>query len=95
MSQALGSIAFILAVVSGRRLHPRVPGVRGRHVAVGAACGEGARGPLFPSLPQVRATVASWRADYNLNRPHSRLGWLTPAEHADTKRQAIPLIPVL
>lgn len=26
---------------------------------------------LFPSLPQVRATVASWRADYNLNRPHS------------------------
>ncbi len=39
---------------------------------------------LFPSLPQVRATVASWRADYNLNRPHSRLGWLTPAEYADT-----------
>jgi hypothetical protein len=29
---------------------------------------------LFPSLSYVRATVASWRADYNLNRPHSRLG---------------------
>ena len=39
---------------------------------------------LFPSLSHVRATVASWRADYNLNRPHSRLGWLTPAEYADT-----------
>ena len=26
----------------------------------------------------------AWRADYNLNRPHSRLGWLTPAEYADT-----------
>jgi putative transposase len=39
---------------------------------------------LFSSLSHVRATVASWRADYNLNRPHSRLGWLTPAEYADT-----------
>jgi putative transposase len=39
---------------------------------------------LFPSLAHVRATVAAWRADYNLNRPHSRLGWLTPAEYADT-----------
>lgn len=28
--------------------------------------------------------MASWRADYNLNRPHSRLGWMTPAEYADT-----------
>jgi putative transposase len=39
---------------------------------------------LFPSLQQVRATVAARRADYNINRPHSRLGWLTPAEYADT-----------
>ena len=39
---------------------------------------------LFPSLSQVRVTVASWRADYNLYRPHSRLGWLTPTEYADT-----------
>ena len=28
--------------------------------------------------------MAAWRADYNLNRPHSRLGWLTPTEYADT-----------
>uniref|UniRef100_UPI0030DDA6B8 integrase core domain-containing protein n=1 Tax=Pseudomonas sp. EL_65y_Pfl1_R83 TaxID=3088697 RepID=UPI0030DDA6B8 len=48
---------------------------------------------LFPSLSHVRATAASWRTDYNLNRPHSRLGWLTPAEYADTfnPRRDLPL----
>lgn len=48
---------------------------------------------LFPSLAHVRATLASWRADYNLNRPHSRLGWMTPAEYADTfnPRRDLPL----
>ena len=39
---------------------------------------------LFPSLPHIRATVTAWRADYNLNRPHSGIGWLTPNEYADT-----------
>ena len=39
---------------------------------------------LFPSLWHVLATVAPWWADYNLNRPHRRLGWLAPAEYADT-----------
>src|SRR5215207_7436924 len=39
---------------------------------------------LFPSLPHIRATLTAWRADYNLNRPHSGLGWLTPNEYADT-----------
>jgi putative transposase len=48
------------------------------------ATGELLNETLFPSLSHVRATVAPWRADYNLNRPHSRLGWLTPAEYADT-----------
>ena len=48
---------------------------------------------LFPSLTHVRATVASWRVDYNLHRPHSRLGWMTPAEYADTfnPRRDLPL----
>ena len=48
---------------------------------------------LFPSLTRVRATVASWRADYNLHRLHSRLGWMTPAEYADTfkPRRDLPL----
>lgn len=39
---------------------------------------------LFPSLPHIRASLTSWRADYNLNRPHSGIGWLTPNEYAET-----------
>ena len=37
---------------------------------------------LFASLPHARAALERWRTDYNLNRPHSRLGWLTPADYA-------------
>jgi putative transposase len=37
---------------------------------------------LFRSLPQIRAVMAAWRADYNEARPHSRLGWATPAAYA-------------
>ncbi len=39
---------------------------------------------LFPSLSHARATLAAWRKDYNTERPHSRLGWQTPAEFAQT-----------
>lgn len=39
---------------------------------------------LFPSLSQARATLAAWRIDYNTERPHSRFGWQTPAEFAQT-----------
>jgi putative transposase len=39
---------------------------------------------LFPSLHHARATLAAWRKDYNTERPHSRLGWQTPAEFART-----------
>jgi putative transposase len=39
---------------------------------------------LFPSLPYIRASLAAWRGDYNLSRPHSRLGWMTPSEYADS-----------
>ncbi len=34
---------------------------------------------LFRSLPLTRAVLEAWRADYNTNRPHSRLGWMSPA----------------
>lgn len=30
---------------------------------------------LFTPLAQARAVLASWRADYTFNRPHSRLEW--------------------
>jgi hypothetical protein len=39
---------------------------------------------LFPSLHHARVTLAAWRKDYNTERPHSRLGWQTPAEFAQT-----------
>jgi putative transposase len=39
---------------------------------------------LFPSLNHARVTLAAWRTDYNTERPHSRLGWQTPAEFAKT-----------
>lgn len=48
---------------------------------------------LFRSLSDARAKLAAWRADYNQVRPHSSLGYLTPAQYAqalagDTGRPA-------
>ena len=37
---------------------------------------------VFTSLLQVRAVIAAWTADYNTTRPHSALGYQTPAAHA-------------
>ena len=34
---------------------------------------------LFRSLAHTRAALEAWRADYNSERPHSRLGWMSPA----------------
>ncbi|ULJ72990.1 IS3 family transposase [Rhizobium gallicum] len=39
---------------------------------------------LFSSLAHARSALSNWRSDYNLHRPHSSLGWLTPAEFAQT-----------
>jgi putative transposase len=41
---------------------------------------------LFGSLAQARAALATWRRDYNTERPHSKLGWLTPVAYASTIR---------
>ena len=35
---------------------------------------------LFRGLADARARIAAWVADYNTERPHSALGYLTPAE---------------
>src|SRR3954447_18781863 len=43
---------------------------------------------LFRPLPHTRAVLESWRADYNNNRPHSRLGWMSPAIYAAARRSA-------
>ena len=38
---------------------------------------------LFRSLPHARVALAAWRQDYNEQRPHSKLGWMTPKDYAD------------
>ena len=43
---------------------------------------------LFRSLVHTRAVLEAWRADYNNDRPHSRLGWMTPVGYAATRRSA-------
>jgi hypothetical protein len=37
---------------------------------------------LFFGLDQARAKIADWVADYNSQRSHSSLGYLTPAAYA-------------
>jgi putative transposase len=37
---------------------------------------------IFLSLAEARGTIEAWREDYNLRRPHSSLGALTPVEFA-------------
>ena len=37
---------------------------------------------LFTSLAHARETVAAWADDYNAERPHSSLGYATPAAYA-------------
>jgi putative transposase len=37
---------------------------------------------LFFGLDHARAKIADWVSDYNSQRPHSSLGYLTPAAYA-------------
>ena len=38
---------------------------------------------LFLDLGQARQTIAAWVDDYNTARPHSSLGYTTPALYAE------------
>jgi putative transposase len=38
---------------------------------------------LFTSLAHARAALAAWKDNYNMVRPHSALGNLSPVEYAD------------
>lgn len=44
---------------------------------------------LFTSLAHAREAVAAWADDYNAERPHSALGYATPAAYAAGLRLAI------
>jgi putative transposase len=40
-------------------------------------------GHQFDSLLEAKVLAADWRIDYNMNRPHSAHGWLTPVEFVE------------
>ena len=45
----------------------------------------------FESEPQARASGALWKGEYNTERPHSSLGYLTPAEFAAKCPRYVPI----
>jgi putative transposase len=44
----------------------------------------------FLSLADARDTLERWRRDYNLQRPHSALGWMTPEEFRESNQLCNP-----
>ena len=45
---------------------------------------------LFFSMGHARAVIAAWRADFNTARPHSSLGYMTPAAYAASLKPQWP-----
>ncbi len=45
----------------------------------------------FESEPQARALGTLWKEEYNTERPHSSLGYKTPAEFAATCARYVPI----
>ena len=43
---------------------------------------------VFSTLAEARCIIEAWRIDYNTERPHSSLGYLTPEEFAASWRAA-------
>ena len=43
---------------------------------------------LFFTIGQARSILARWAHDYNTERPHSSLGYATPAAYAAEKQRA-------
>jgi transposase InsO family protein len=50
---------------------------------------------IFESLAAARSLTAAWRHDYNHYRPHSSLGYLTPAEFAARCAASVRATPSL
>ncbi|HZO99712.1 MAG TPA: transposase, partial [Terriglobia bacterium] len=42
----------------------------------------------FQNLFEARRKIAAWRKEYNEERPHSSLGYLTPKEFSTSMRAA-------
>jgi putative transposase len=45
----------------------------------------------FESQPQAQAMGSLWKEEYNTERPHSSLGYKTPAEYAATCERYVPI----
>lgn len=50
---------------------------------------------LFSSLAEVRIMAEEWRTDYNLERPHKSLGYLSPVLYAEKYYQGLEANPQL
>lgn len=50
---------------------------------------------LFSSLAEVRIMAEEWRMDYNLERPHKSLGYLSPFRYAEKYYQSLDVNPEL
>jgi len=49
-------------------------------------------GQLFDNLFEAQVLTGDWRIDYNEERPHSALGWKTPAEVREGLEHRSPTI---
>jgi putative transposase len=45
----------------------------------------------FLNMAHARSVIERWRIEYNIERPHSALGYLTPAQYAEANREALAL----
>ena len=45
----------------------------------------------FMSMPDARDIIESWRIEYNKDRPHSSLNWLTPEEFVKKEQEKLQL----
>jgi transposase InsO family protein len=50
---------------------------------------------VFDNVAAAQGLAASWRCDYNHHRPHSSLGYQTPAEYAAACAASAPAAPAL
>ena len=50
---------------------------------------------VFESLTAARQLTAAWKDDYNNHRPHSSLGYVTPAQYAAACATSAPAAPAL
>src|SRR5690606_18144844 len=45
----------------------------------------------FINMAHARSVIERWRIEYNTERPHSALGYLTPAQYAAATQEALAL----